>query len=631
MQRIKLFTHALSAVALVVLAACGGGSGDGTSSAPAVPPVAEAPAAATMRVSGTVTGFGSVIIQGVKYDDKTAVVRADFNPAANGIGSLADVKLGVQVEGLAKGGSLTEITVRAAFAGVVASIDTASSTFTVLRQTVTVVSDGPEPTVLEGLSGLSALGVGDVVEVHGTFDANQRLVATRVERKAPSDVSQGVLISGKLVDLDASAKTFSLNGQKVGYEAATVLPADRSLADGQWVAVYASKIPAAAGALQAQAVRIAAPEEGSTSGLGGRVAEFKSVADFVISGTRVDASAAAFELGTAADLAAGTLVYVEGKVTAGLLKASKVRVFKQSADIPATLSGSITDYVSVSSFKLRGAVVDASAASFKAGTQADLGNGAFVRVTGRVRGDVLRAESVEFSAQAPAAGAANTVKLRGEVREFDAMARTFRFLGVQLQLGTGVEYVGGTAADLANGRLVDVTATAPLPPAAAASAPATRTLNVTRVEFLPVEQPGVFVAGRVNDLQDGSFKLSGAVVSLADDTTFSGGSKADLANGVDVRVQGVWNAATKTLAARKVDIRKPTDRPAGIVLAGVITDFESKASFRIGGQLVDASTATLQGGTAADLVNGVPVEGNGVVELVGGAPVAKLTALRFLR
>lgn len=631
MSRRNVILNTLSAGALLLLAACGGGSGTDTATPQPASPAAAEPERAAVRVIGTVTGFGSVIIQGVKYDDNAAVVHTEFDPAAKTLGSLADVKLGSQVEGLAKDGKLSEITLRASLAGPVGSVNVESSTFTVLNQTVRVVSDGPTPTVLEGLTDLSAISAGEVVEVHGSWDATQRLVATRVERKAPSDIEQGVLLTGKVAGLDEAGKTFSLNEQKIRFEGATTLPSGTALANGQWVAVYTARDSASAGTLQAQAVRIMTVDEGSTRNLGGRIAAFKSLADFSIGNTRVDASAAAFELGTGADLAANVLVYVEGKIQAGVLKAEKVRVFKHAADIPASLRGEISDFISASSFRLRGAVVDASTATFKDGTSADLGNGAFVQVTGSVRGEVLRAERVEFVSPPLPPNSAAEVKLRGEVRELDATARTFRFLGVQVQLASDVQYVGGMASDLVNGRLVEITATPTAAAAATGGASTTRTLKAKRVEFLSKQTQTVFVAGRVSDLQADSFKVAGARVTIGDGAEFVGGTKANLAHGVEVQVRGNWNVTAKALVANRIEIRKSMERASGVRVAGTIADFESSSSFRIGVQKVDASSATLTGGVLADLANGIPVEGTGTVSLVQGVPVAKLTALRFLR
>ncbi len=58
---LKRLMAGLCAASTALLVACGGGGSDGTSSA--------APAA---QYEGTVTGFGSVIVNGVRFDDSQA-------------------------------------------------------------------------------------------------------------------------------------------------------------------------------------------------------------------------------------------------------------------------------------------------------------------------------------------------------------------------------------------------------------------------------------------------------------------------------------------------------------------------------------------------------------------------------
>jgi Domain of unknown function (DUF5666) len=531
----------------------------------------------------------------------------------------------MQVEATVSGGTLTDVVVHAAARGKVGSIDLTASTFTMFQQTVSVVTTGASPTVFEGVSGLSALVAGDVVEVHGTLDASKQIVATRIERKAAGDLAGGIRTGGVLANLNATAKTFKLGALTVDFSAATLLPAGATLAEGQVVAVFADSAPGNAGAaLVARAVKVARAEEGTSVGIGGRVMAYTSVADFVVSGVHVDASAATFETGTSDDLKLGAEVAVEGQVSGGVLKASKARVLKTPVDVNASLAGPVTDFVSSKSFKVRGTPVDASAAVFTGGAAADLGNGANVKVTGHVVGEQLKADTIEFLSL-PSTG---PVTFKGEIRDLNVQAGTFHFLGVNLKLSGEVIYVGGTAADLANGKRVEVTGTA----AAAVTTGMTPTLNVTRLSFLGDLAPQVsVVAGRVDGLAGSSFKLPGVTVNIGSGTVFSGGTLADLTNGVAVLVTGTWSAQAQALVASKIEIRKPEDRPSGVSVAGAISDFTSKAAFRIGQQKVDATEAVFTDGTEVDLANGRAVEASGVLAGAEGARYVKLAKLRFLK
>jgi len=60
-----------------------------------------------------------------------------------------------------------------------------------------------------------------------------------------------------------------------------------------------------------------------------------------------------------------------------------------------------------------------------------------------------------------------------------------------------------------------------------------------------------------------------------------------------------------------------TDDSADVTVEGAITNFVSLASFQVAGQPVDATGATLSGGTASDLVNGRQVAATGPVNSSG--------------
>jgi len=610
------FATFVSACCLATLAACGGGgagAGGGTQSPSSGGGGATA---AAVRVSGTITGFGSVIIDGKKYDDSVTAVQIGTDPKAPDAGSLTDLKLGMHVEGTVQDGKLTDAVIQAALSGTVGSVDVAASSFTVFGQTVKVLTTGATPTVFDGVADLSGLVVGDVVEVHGSLDASKVINATRVERKPRSEAAKGVKLGGVIASLDTGAKTFHLNDMTVDYSAATVLPSGVVLANGQVFTAVSDTAPSA-GVFRPKTIRVAQAGEGSNFEVGGRVMVFNSLADFTVSGIKVDGSAATFDAGSASDMAAGVLVAASGTVSDGVLKAKVLRVLKTSVDVAASLSGQVTDFVSAASFKVRGAVVDASGTGvvFTGGTIGDLGNGAWVLVKGKVSGELLKADSVTF--QAPPA--AKPVTLKGEIRDLDVAAGTFHFLGATLKLGSVTEFVGGGTADLANGRRVEVTG---IPGADGV-------VLVSTLKFLAdlAQVPSV-LGGRVSDLVVGQFKLPGITVQFTGNTAFEGGTAADLGNGVQVLAKGPVNGATKVLSATWIQII-PADLP-GVRVSGAVGDYSSVSDFRVGGQRVDASGAVFADGVATDLANGKVVDVRGSVVLVDGAKVVKASSVRFL-
>lgn len=609
------FAGAITVVALSVLAACGGGGGDPATLAA---PTDTAVLSASVDVSGTITGFGSVIIDGVKYDDTQTSVSADINPVAPTAGALTDLKLGMRVEGKIKNGVMTDLVMRASLVGPVAALDAIATSFVLYGQTVKASTSGATPTAFEGVQDFAGLMAGDWVEVHGTVDANKALVATRIERKPQGDAAKGLRVGGVISALDTTAKTFKFNDTTIDYSTATFKPAGAVPVNGATAAVYSDQLPTA-GVLKAKSIALTKPEEGKELRVGGRISAYTSLSDFTVSSVRVNASAATLEGGVAADVVAGALVGIEGVVTGEVLKATKLRIMKTPADVKASLSGQVTDWLSTTSFKVRGTTVDASAATFTGGTVADLGNSAWLLVSGSVQGDVLKASNITFKA----APAAKPTTLKGEIRDYNASAGSFRFLGATVKLSSTVEFVGGTASNLVNGKRVEVTGTPD----------AEGVVLASKLEFLRelTAVSDVVVGGRISNLAttngEGNFKLPGMTVSLSAATVYVGGSAADLSNGVVVQVKGRYNAETKTVTATRVEIVKLEANVPRV--AGTVAEFTSISNFRIGGQKIDASQAVLSDGVAADLKVGAVVEVVGIVSGSGDSRVLTATKLHF--
>ena len=109
-----IVTHTLAGAALLsalVLAACGGGSGGSASTA--------ASSSVAQTASGTVTGFGSVYVDGVEIEDARATTRVEN---ADGSYSATALQLGQRVRVAHDGsGTASGVTVDAAVIGAVAS------------------------------------------------------------------------------------------------------------------------------------------------------------------------------------------------------------------------------------------------------------------------------------------------------------------------------------------------------------------------------------------------------------------------------------------------------------------------------------------------------------------------------
>ncbi len=376
-----------------VLVACGGG-GDTALTNPT-------PAAATAYSQGAITGFGSVFVRGVRFDDSTAAVAdEDGNTRSN-----SDLKLGMMVEvdsGNIDRASATAQALRirwgSEIVGPVGTIDLAASTVRVLGQTVLVTSSTVFDSTLAG--GLSALSAGAVIEVHGILDpANGRVVATRIEPKAGALAFK---LRGVITALDTTAKTFRINGQVISYVGLPSGNVPPGLTHGQVVRVLLQTTQVG-GVWVATGLRggLRLPEARQEAHVEGVVTVFTSASNFEINGLRVDASSANFPDGTAG-IVLGARVEVEGTVTNGVLVATKVEIEERRTlgQRPLELRGEMSNLnTTAKTFALRGVTVwYGGTVEYRDGTEATLANGRRVEVKGVLSTDRTRLEArrVEF-------------------------------------------------------------------------------------------------------------------------------------------------------------------------------------------------------------------------------------------
>ncbi len=374
----SLATFAAGLAAALLLAACGGG-GDvpGSAAAPT-----EQPAAYN---AGPISGLGSIIVNGVRFDDSSAAVSDEDSVSR----SRSELRLGMMVEVDSArvdrsnaSGRASHIRMGSSVVGPVQAVNAAAGTLTVLGQAVVVSAT----TVFgDGLSGgLAMLAVGTVLDVHGQWDASAKVVqATRLEVKTGVPAYR---LRGSIANLDATAKTFNIGAAVVNYASAGMPAGLPALADGQRVRVLLQTAPVA-GQWVATALRTAAPklDDRAEAHLRGSVTAFTSSTLFSVNDTPVNASGASFPDGTAG-LVLGARVEVEGALSNGVLVASKVELDDRHAGERhrIELHGAITSADAVNkTFVLRGITVShAGAVAFERGTAAGLVVGAQVEVKG---------------------------------------------------------------------------------------------------------------------------------------------------------------------------------------------------------------------------------------------------------
>ncbi|HKC16872.1 MAG TPA: DUF5666 domain-containing protein, partial [Steroidobacteraceae bacterium] len=196
----------IALAALVVLGACGGGSNSNTSSG-----------MQNVATLGTITAFGSVYVNGVRYDVSAASLWKNGRSVAQSGLAVGEVALVQGHQNLQTGqGDASSVEVEDNVVGPIASIDTMANRLTVLGQTVQVTAS---TSFGEGISpgDLTGLAVGDAIEVSGFAGADGAIAATRIAR---ADAGENLQVLGMVAGLDATAHTFMINGLTVDYSTA---------------------------------------------------------------------------------------------------------------------------------------------------------------------------------------------------------------------------------------------------------------------------------------------------------------------------------------------------------------------------------------------------------------------------
>jgi hypothetical protein len=394
---------ALAATALgILLPGCGGGGegfasigSGGTGISPGGIGSGGTGVVVTSTTVGPVEGFGSIVVNGIRFDTATAQldlrdvdqlrlgivvqVLGSFDPATN-LGAAAVVRSSAELRGMVSG------------------LDLAAGRFLVKG----VVVEVDDSTVFAGgLADLADVRDTQPVQVHGLPGDVGQLRATRVELLA---VVGSPVVSGVVEDLDSTGRTFRVGSQVVHYATATLdaaLPAS-GLANGRLVRVRAAATSPVLEATSIEPWSQAAVADAEPLSLGGLVSDFRSLASLRVDGLPVDASRAKVSGGPVSSVRNGTRVDVTGVVQGGVLVASRIRLRGDApataADMPFSAQGSIGSFRSVAQFKVQGQDIDASRATIvTAGSLASLRSGLKVLVTGsRVVDDVLIADRVEI-------------------------------------------------------------------------------------------------------------------------------------------------------------------------------------------------------------------------------------------
>lgn len=437
---------AAAAALLLCLTACGGGGG--STDSPATP---TANSDTTVISSGTITGFGSVYVNGVRYDTSSATFTINGKPGTQG-----ELRVGqfIKLHGShnASGSRADRIEFDDLAKGPVVSVDAVNGQLIVLGQTVRVDGDTSFDDNIPG-AALAGLVVGDIVEISGMRRADGSIQATRIEKKPAGTIFE---VTGIASAVDTAAHQLTLHGLVVDYSAASV----QNFSSGQpktgdIVEAKGTSLNAANELIATSIERKSADDRGGAgtqNEIEGLVTRFVSATDFDVAGSRVTTTAGTtFENGTVANLALNVKVEVEGRVDAnGTLVASKVQFKRQSS---ARIHASV-DAVDRTTNKLTMLGIEVTVNAMtrledKGDVRAPIFSLADIAVGDylEVRGAELPADSNKVVAsRLERRRAENQVRLRGTV---DTVARpNVSILGVTVQTSAGTRFEDSSEATL---------------------------------------------------------------------------------------------------------------------------------------------------------------------------------------
>ena len=404
---------------LLALAACGGGDGGGGGGG-----IASGGTGGTGISSGSITGFGSIFVNGVEFSTNGATIKRDNAPINE-----QDLRRGMVVEvqgsiASSTSGTATTVNVEEAVRGPVESKSgTASAgTLVVLGQTVLV----DDTTLIDNnVPNFGAITSGMLLEIHGQRRADGSIMASFIEQKtAPVFAVRGAVSSHNTL-----AQTFTIGALTVSYNGAITNDMPAGNWNGLFVEVKGSACAGSpvCGTLTASKVEPAGLglANANQAEIEGFVTALVSTSNFTLNSTRVlTTGSTVFSGGPQSDIVLGAKLEVEGSLVGGVLTATKVQ-FKDSVKLEsnATVSGSTLTLEG-----LPGITVTANAFTEFKNTASNLLllNNRNVRIRGRASG-ATSVIATEIEDRGPSDPSADVI-LQGSVT--DVANPIFKILGV---------------------------------------------------------------------------------------------------------------------------------------------------------------------------------------------------------
>jgi len=350
--------------------------------------------------SGSVTGFGSVFVNGVEFETGSSVFEIEDASL-----SQSDLRVGmvVQVEGTINPDGITGTATGIQYSddiegpisaivgkpGIDENADATEKTFSILGKTVVV---SRADTAFEGSNfTYDSIALSNVIEVSGFEDQNGVLRASYVELKSITfDAFSIFEVKGIITNL--SGTNFTIQGINVDASAAYLSDLPTGLQDNVLVEVKGTYN---SGTNTITATEVDAESNGLSDVAGeveleGLITDYVSINEFYINGFEVDAS----NVIPVPQLQLGDKIEVEGPMLNGVLIAMEVESRDGNAEVsatvitaPATLNDSFTVSVAGQIVTVQLTLAtrmedDAGADDFLDLTMNELGSGDFIYVKG---------------------------------------------------------------------------------------------------------------------------------------------------------------------------------------------------------------------------------------------------------
>lgn len=275
---------------------------------------------------GTVSGFGSVIVNGIRFNTDNANIFDGNVPADESRLDIGQVVMVTgDVDSVSATGIADAIVLTTELVGPVTSIDLGKQTLTILGHKVQLNDD----TLFDqDNTSISTLQIGDYLRVYG-LRASKDIVASRLEQETDT---LNIDVSGRVQALDRNLQRFEINNQPIDYSMVYIGgDPETALQDGLFVRVKATTL------LEGVVLAEVIINESARFKLAERTAvELEGVIDishgsgaFTLSGYHVkfDAARTDIEGGSESDIVAGQRVEVEGTVnTEGAIFADEIKI-----------------------------------------------------------------------------------------------------------------------------------------------------------------------------------------------------------------------------------------------------------------------------------------------------------------